>query len=79
MVEDNNGIGFNLRMPARFSPGSVKAAAWMVLAEAGPEGLPVQVGNPKLLQCFHTSHNDQFSLLHNTITVLFLFFVDTLS
>ena len=31
-----------LQLPSRFSPGSVKAAAWTVLSVAGPEGLPVQ-------------------------------------
>ncbi|GMH42842.1 hypothetical protein BSKO_10761 [Bryopsis sp. KO-2023] len=42
VVQDSNGAGLNLRIPSRFSPGSVKAAAWMVLSEAGPEGLTVQ-------------------------------------
>ncbi|KAK9843536.1 hypothetical protein WJX81_007913 [Elliptochloris bilobata] len=31
----------SLRVPARFAPGTVKAAAWQVLADAGPGGLPV--------------------------------------
>ena len=31
-----------LRLPARLGVGTVKAAAWQVLAEAGPEGMRVE-------------------------------------
>eukprot|EP00803_Ostreobium_quekettii_P007554 evm.model.scf_591.1 EVM.evm.TU.scf_591.1 scf_591:13568-18861(-) len=41
VAQDSDG-NLKLQMPTRFSSGSVKAAAWTVLVEAGPEGLPVQ-------------------------------------
>lgn len=40
IVVDESG-GLRLKMPSRFAPGTVKAAAWQVLAEAGPEGLSI--------------------------------------
>ncbi|KAK2079154.1 hypothetical protein QBZ16_002845 [Prototheca wickerhamii] len=39
--ESGSGGGLRLRLPARFGLGTVKAAAWSVLAEAGPAGLKV--------------------------------------
>ena len=35
------GGGAQLRLPPRFGAGTVKAAAWHVLAEAGPAGLNI--------------------------------------
>lgn len=39
-VEDEAG-NMKLRMPTRFGTGTVKAAAWTVLSQAGPEGLNI--------------------------------------
>ncbi|KAG1674622.1 hypothetical protein FOA52_001871 [Chlamydomonas sp. UWO 241] len=36
-----DGGAMSLALPPRLSTGSVKAATWLVLAEAGPAGLPV--------------------------------------
>ncbi|GAB4814610.1 hypothetical protein N2152v2_001656 [Parachlorella kessleri] len=41
IVVDEQG-GLKLRLPPRLAVGSVKAAAWQVLAEAGPEGMRVE-------------------------------------
>ncbi|KAK9816480.1 hypothetical protein WJX72_000803 [[Myrmecia] bisecta] len=40
IVADEGG-GLKLRLPVRFGPGTVKAAAWQVLAEAGTSGLTI--------------------------------------
>lgn len=40
VIADESG-SLRLKMPSRFAPGTVKAAAWQVLAEAGPEGLMI--------------------------------------
>eukprot|EP00884_Botryococcus_braunii_P016830 jgi/Botrbrau1/3830/Bobra.0183s0056.2 len=39
VVEEGGGL--KLKMPTRYGPGTVKAAAWQVLTEAGPQGLPI--------------------------------------
>ncbi|KAF5834831.1 hypothetical protein DUNSADRAFT_8371 [Dunaliella salina] len=40
VVEDEQG-NLKLRLPNRLGIGTVKAASWQVLAEVGPEGLPI--------------------------------------
>jgi len=38
---DEHKAGYGLKMPSRLTQGTVKAAAWQVLSEVGPEGLTI--------------------------------------
>ena len=41
MAIDESRAGYGLKMPSRLTQGTVKAAAWQVLSEVGPEGLTI--------------------------------------
>ena len=40
-IAEESRAGYGLKMPSRLTQGTVKAAAWQVLSEVGPEGLTI--------------------------------------